>query len=214
MIVTEPELEKIIIFIEQTSNKFNIDNGHGLNHSMKILNYCTEMIPNFQLTSNQIYIIELSALLHDMCDKKYMNESEGIIRIEDFLKDELQVPKITIGDIETIILTISYSKVVKNGYPDFTYMKHLEIPYHIVRNADLLCAYELERCIEYQKRTTSTRKECLEKLFEIYFNRVAKQISDGFINLEPALIIARKLEQKCINELEIYQNEYRELLST
>lgn len=214
MIVTEPELEKIIIFIEQTSNKFNIDNGHGLNHSMKILNYCIEMIPKFQLTPNQIYIIELSALLHDMCDKKYMNESEGIIRIEDFLKDELQVPKITIGDIETIILTISYSKVVKNGYPDFTYMKHLEIPYHIVRNADLLCAYELERCIEYQKRTTSTRKECLEKLFEIYFNRVAKQISDGFINLEPALIIARKLEQKCINELEIYQNEYRELLST
>ena len=213
MIVTEQQLEKIIKFIEDTSNKFNIDSGHGLDHSQKILYYCSQLVPYYELNNNQLFTIEVAALLHDMCDKKYMNESDGIIRIEDFLKDELDVEKLVIGDIETIILNMSYSKVVKQGHPDFTYMKHLEVPYHIVRNADLLCAYQLERCMEYQKRSGGNRKECLEKMFDIYSNRVAKQILDGHINLEPAIKIARELEEKCKKEYEVYQNEYRDLMT-
>ncbi len=213
MIVTEEQLNKIIKFIEETSDKFNIDSGHGLDHSRQILYYCTQLIPYFELTEKQLITIELAALLHDMCDKKYMNESEGIIRIEDFLKDELNVEKLIIGDIETIILNMSYSKVVKVGHPDFTYMKHLEVPYHIVRNADLLCAYQLERCMEYQKRSGGNRRECLEKMFSIYTNRVAKQVEDGFINLEPAIRIARELEEKCKKDYEMYQNEYRDLVT-
>ncbi len=212
MVLTEEQLEKTIDFIKDTCDKFNIDEGHGLDHSKKILYYCTELVPYYELSQNQLLIIELAALLHDMCDKKYMNESEGIIRIEDFLKDTLNIEKIIIGDIETIILNMSYSKVIKNGHPDFTYMKHIEIPYHIVRNADLLCAYELERCMEYQKRSGGNRRECLEKMFAIYENRVAKQITDGFINLEPAIKIARELEERCKKHHEIYQNEYRDLM--
>ena len=211
--LSQDKMDKIITFIMDTSNKFNIDSGHGLEHSRKIFYFCSQLIPYYTLTENQILTIELASLLHDMCDKKYMDESEGIVRIEDFLQNELNIPKLIIGDIETIILNMSYSKVIKNGYPDFTYMKHIETPFHIVRNADLLCAYELERCMEYQKRSGSNRKECLEKMFSIYSNRVSKQIVDGYINLEPAIKIAKQLEVECKNNYELYENEYRDLLT-
>lgn len=211
MILSKKQLDKTIQFITDTCIKFNIDEGHGLEHSQQILYYCSQLIPYYELTENQLLTIELASLLHDMCDKKYMDESEGIIGVEDFLLKELKIQKLLIGDIETIILNMSYSKVIKKGHPDFTYMKHIEIPYHIVRNADLLCAYELERCMEYQKRFGSNRKECLEKMFEIYTNRVAKHILDGSINLEPAIKIANHLDVICIKKFNEYQNEYMNL---
>jgi hypothetical protein len=210
--LNENQLDSIIRFIEKTCILFNIDEGHGLPHARTILFYCHKMIPYYNLDERQQLTIEIAALLHDMCDKKYMNESEGIIRIEDFLLKHLGLPKIVVGDIETIILKMSYSKVQKNGYPDFTYMKYLEIPYHIVRIADLLCAYELERCMEYQKRSGGNRKECLEKMFEIYENRISKHIEDGLINIEPAIEIARSLEETCRNDFHKYRKEYESIV--
>jgi hypothetical protein len=208
MILSEEQLNKIIEFIKETCDKFNIDSGHGLDHSITILNYCHAMIPYYNLSETQQLTIELASLLHDMCDKKYMNESDGIVRIEDFLLKDMRLPKIVVGDIETIILKMSYSKVVKNGYPDFTHIKYLEIPYHIVRNADLLCAYELERCMEYQKRCGGDNKECLEKMMDIYQHRISKHFSDGLINLEPAVKIGRQLELKCREDYEKYVLDY------
>ena len=212
MQITQNDFDKIIEFIQKTCLEFNIDNGHGLDHSKQIFNYCQYLMDFYNLTNQQKLTIEISALLHDMCDKKYMNESEGIIRIEDFLQDTLQIPKLQIGDIETIILIMSYSKVLKNGYPDFTYMEDIELPYHIVRNADLLCAYDLERCMEYQKRCGGNRKECLEKMIEIYKNRVSRHITDRFINLEPAIEIAKQLEVPCKKSFDEFLKEYEKLI--
>lgn len=211
MILTEEQYNKVEFFIQQTCMKFNIDEGHGLEHSRKILSYCNELVKHYELNDRQLLIIELSSLLHDMCDKKYMNESEGIIHIEDFLKKELGLENLIIGDIETIILKMSYSKVMKFGFPDFTYMKYLEIPYHIVRNADLLCAFELERCIEYQKRSGGNRKECLEKMFHIYETRISKHLVEKHIDLEPAIKIAKSLEKGCKESYERYIEEHKSL---
>ncbi len=209
MILNEEQLDKIYLFIRDTCERFHIDEGHGLEHSKTILNYCEQLVIHYELSDRQKLMIELASLLHDMCDKKYMNEAEGIVRIEDFLLDELGVDKLLVGEVEFIILNMSYSKVQKNGYPDFTYTKYLEMPFHIVRNADLLCAYELERCMEYQRRCGGSRKECLEKMFEIYENRVSKHIELKHIQLEPAIQIAKELEKQCLMDYEKYVEEYK-----
>jgi len=48
--------------------------------------------------------------------------------------------------IGKIIGTMSYSKVKANGYPE---LGEYQLAYHIVREADLLAAYDIDRCIIY-----------------------------------------------------------------
>ena len=77
-----------------------------------------------------------------MCDKKYMDEKEGIKEIEKFLESKLSDDEINI--ILSIITTMSYSTVKANGYPDLGFY---QTAYHIVREADLLSAYNFDRCV-------------------------------------------------------------------
>ena len=85
-----------------------------------------------------------------------------------------------------IITTMSYSKVIKQGYPDFTGEPSIEMCYHIVRNSDLLESYDPERCIGYHVRCGGTRKDGIIRMFEIFENRIMRLIENGYINLEPA----------------------------
>ena len=130
-------------------NKFKIDESHGLLHSMEVLNnayaiYNTEILKNSNISKYE-NIIYISAALHDICDKKYMNEEDGIKEIEIFLKQELSNEDSE--TIKKIITTMSYSKVKKNGFP-ILYEK--DIAYHIVREADLLASLDFDRCISYK----------------------------------------------------------------
>jgi hypothetical protein len=79
-----------------------------------------------------------------MCDKKYVDENEGIIRIEEFLQEKISVEEIKVT--KEIISTMSYSKVKKYGFPN---LNEYQLAYHIVREADLLCAYDFDRCMIY-----------------------------------------------------------------
>ena len=104
-------LSKLIKFVIVTSSKYNIDESHGLSHSMNILTYTNKIyeseLPRFPELKTQERTIYITALLHDMCDKKYMKEEEGLKNIEHFLQ-----VKITQDEIETskqIISTMSYS---------------------------------------------------------------------------------------------------------
>jgi hypothetical protein len=90
-------------------------------------------------------IIMCSAILHDMCDKKYMNEKEGIEKMNIYMKDYVSTEELDI--MNKIITTMSYSTVKKNGYPQ---LNNYNLAYHIVREADLLAGYDVERCIIYQ----------------------------------------------------------------
>ena len=89
-------------------------------------------------------IIYMAAIGHDMCDKKYMDENEGVELYKNYLSHLM-----TSSDLEVIgniISTMSYSKVKKNGFP---YLGEYQLAYHIVREADLLAAYDIDRCIIY-----------------------------------------------------------------
>jgi hypothetical protein len=135
-------------YVINTSKIYNIDESHALKHSMEVFNfinriYDSEVVNNPYL-EEQLEIILLAGIGHDMCDKKYMNEQEGIEEYLNYLSKYVPPNKLEI--IGKIIGTMSYSKVKINGYPD---LGEYQLAYHIVREADLLSAYDIDRCIIY-----------------------------------------------------------------
>lgn len=96
-----------------------------------------------------------------MCDKKYIDEVVGLKAIEEAMNDHLTNEELKA--MISIITTMSYSKVKMNGYPD---LAEYQTSYHIVREADLLAAHDIDRCImfgmfndgvEYSDALTSQR---------------------------------------------------------
>jgi hypothetical protein len=140
---------KLFAFIIFIVKKLNIDESHGLLHSMQVLNYAHEIyeseIKNNSYINKYENIIYISAILHDMCDKKYIKEEDGIKEIEIFLNEEICKEDCDI--IKTIITTMSYSTVKKNGFP---ILYEIQLPYHIVREADLLASLDFDRCMAYK----------------------------------------------------------------
>jgi HD superfamily phosphodiesterase len=86
-------LTKLLHFVLLVSKKCNIDESHGLSHSMNVLHFAHNILENekknYPYLENQSKIIYVSAAIHDMCDKKYVNEKEGIGKINKFLEDKL-----------------------------------------------------------------------------------------------------------------------------
>jgi hypothetical protein len=205
------QLEQIIRFINDTCLQYNIDDSHDLRHSLEALGWSEQLTKGRTLSPKSLQIIHLSCLLHDMCDKKYMDEAMGLDRIRTFLKDVLGVEEDILEAVVFIINTMSYSKVIKYGYPQFTEEeKELEYCYHVVRNSDLLCSYDPERCINYQIRCGGSRKEGIKKMLELFDNRVLKLIDNNYINLDESKVYAIELHDKVLVELEKYKKELLE----
>ena len=165
-------------YVINTSKTLNIDESHALKHSMEVYGITNKIIKNelinYPLLENQKDIIYLSAILHDMSDKKYIQEVEGIKLIKDYMKDYISSEKIDI--ICDIISTMSYSKVKVNGYPN---LGQYQIAYHVVREADLLSAYDIDRCIIYGiYKEKLTYNESLKRAFDLFDNRVLNYIKD------------------------------------
>jgi hypothetical protein len=136
-------------FVIQTSQEYSIDESHSLKHSIEVFNFAntiyeSEVVKFPQLETHR-EIISLASIVHDMCDKKYMNEDSGVENMNKYMKDYISPEELEI--VSKIIKTMSYSKVKLNGYPDFG---EYQLAYHIVREADLLAAYDLDRCIIYR----------------------------------------------------------------
>jgi len=142
-------------FVIQTSNEFNIDESHALKHSLEVFNFANAIyeseVIKFPQLEKQREIISLASIVHDMCDKKYMNEDYGVANMNKYMKNFISHEDLEI--VSNIIKTMSYSKVKKNGYPDFG---EYQLAYNIVREADLLAGYDLDRCIIYRMMCHST----------------------------------------------------------
>ena len=199
-------LNELFKFVILTSSSYKIDESHALKHSMDVYYYGNkifneEMKHNPILQNNKI-IIDICCILHDMCDKKYMDEQEGLKNINNFLFDKLEQPTIKI--INDIISTISYSKVKKNGYPDLK--EYTEI-YHIVRQADILAAYDIDRAIMYSMIVNNKiYNKALEDAIKLFNNRVLKHIHDGTFYHKSALQIGQKLHEEALLKLELLKN--------
>jgi len=186
----------IFKFITRTCSKFSIDESHGLKHSMDVFKY-SQRIMNSEIKlqpimKDQERIIYTSALLHDMCDNKYMDEQYGLDRIREFITISLNYDRKEVETICKIISTMSYSKVKKNGFPN---MGEYQSAYHIVREADLLTAYDIDRCIVYNMNCCN--EEYIQSITDacnLYEVRMGKHIKDNLFVTSTGLSIARELE--------------------
>ena len=99
------------------SYKYNIDESHSLGHSLSVLNHAHNIyeseLPNNPLLKLDERAIYVSAIIHDMCDKKYLDQEEGIYNIQTFLKEKMTYQEIK--TVKNIISTMSYSHVKNNG---------------------------------------------------------------------------------------------------
>ncbi len=196
----------IFNFILITSSKYKIDESHDISHSMNVLHYAhsiyeTELYtnPGIKPYKNIIYI---SAALHDMCDKKYMDESIGIKEITTFTNLHLSSEDSDI--ISKIITTMSYSKVKINGFPD---LGIYQSAYHAVREADLLAAYDFDRCIIYDMKVNGKNFDLsfqhAEDLFE---NRVFKHADDNLFTTVYAKQNYPTLHTDAVNRMNTWRN--------
>ena len=115
------------MFILMISKKYNIDESHDISHSMDVLHFANDIY------EQQVYlypplkhyknVIQICALLHDMCDKKYMDEKTGSQEIFSYLEPRIESRENLL--INKIITTMSYSKVKKDGFPVLMYFARI-----------------------------------------------------------------------------------------
>jgi len=195
-------LNRAFQYVLLTTSKYNIDESHSIKHSLEVLKYANNIYKS-ELNNNpclleQYDIICMSAILHDMCDKKYMNEAQGIYEMRTYMNDYISNDKLDI--ISTIIQTMSYSKVRLNGYPQ---LDGFQLAYHIVREADLLSAYDIDRCIIYgimAEKLSFTDSIIRSK--ELFNNRVLKYRDDNLYITTYSKELSYKLHQKAIQNLD------------
>lgn len=174
-------VSKLMHFVILTTGKYGIDESHGISHSMNILHYAHKIynseLPQFPKLREQERTIYVSALIHDMCDKKYMKEEDGIKQIEDFLHEK--ITKEEIDATKLIISTMSYSKVKKNSFPTIADPSK-ELAYHIVREADLLTAYDFDRSMIYHMHQSNADvNQAYQNAHDLFENRIFRHEDDG-----------------------------------
>ena len=207
-------LNNLYNFVIVTSRLFNIDESHSIIHSMNVYYYANK-IYNYELNNGfqnkiktislekQKNIIDVSAILHDMCDKKYMDEKVGIERIDNFIKTELktEITNSELDIIKKIISTMSYSTIKKNGFPD---LQEYQFAYNVVREADLLTSYDFDRCIIYNMiRNNNNYEESFQDALNVFENRVFKYHSDNLFFTKYGLIESHRLKIDAINRIKV-----------
>ena len=203
-----PLINYTFSYVNKVTKLFNIDESHGLKHSMDVFHIANK-IYNSEVKENpylkkQEDIIYVSAIVHDMCDKKYMNEKQSITMMNNYMTSYL--PKFKLDIISTIISSMSYSKVKQYGFPD---LKEYQLAYHIVREADLLSAYDIDRCIIYGMEVEKLDYiSALKRSIELFDNRVLKYRSDKLFKTKYSKDLSLKLHNKLLKDIEILKTIY------
>jgi HD superfamily phosphodiesterase len=189
-------------FVIQTSQEYCIDESHALKHSMEVFNFANNIyeseLRSYPHLSDQREIISLAAIVHDMCDKKYMNETIGIINIKNYMKDYL--PEEELEVVTSIISGMSYSTVKKKGYPDLGKYQHA---YHIVREADLLAAYDFDRSVIFNiMRNKCNYVDSLYESKELFEKRILNYRKDKLFITNYSKNKSVLLHKKAISDIE------------
>ncbi len=199
-------------FAQEMIKRNNIDESHGLIHCMNVLNFAYN-IYNSELSNNNYLInhkniIYVSSLLHDLCDKKYINEQEGLIEINNFLINKLSESEIDI--VKNIISTMSYSKVKVYGFPD---LGEYQLAYHIVREADLLAAYDFDRCIIYHLNNINNNIDiAFANALELFNNRVFTHNDDNLFITKYSKNLSEQLHIKSIDRIKSWTDILQKII--
>jgi HD superfamily phosphodiesterase len=199
----EPIISRAFDLVILLSKKFNIDESHSLKHSMEVYNFAlkiyeSEVGMNHYLEQQKDIII-LAAILHDTIDKKYVDEQTGLDEIRKYMKDHVSSEKLDI--IFQIITTMSYSTVKKNGFP---LLNEHQLAYHIVREADLLAAYDIDRCIIYAMyKKDMNYSQAVSTATVLFEDRVFKHRKDKLFVTNYSKKLSIQLHKKAKKDVEI-----------
>jgi hypothetical protein len=188
-----------------STSKYKIDESHSVSHSMDVLHFAHNIFNDEVIRNPELYkherIIYVSSIIHDMCDKKYMNENEGIPIIEDYLGDKISVDEIYAT--KQIISTMSYSTVKKNGFPNLGIYTPA---YHIVREADLLSAYDFDRSMIYHMyNTNASVDQAYVNAKDLFRTRVLRHNKDGLLLSNYAKTYHPYLERKALIRMNTWE---------
>ena len=179
LISLAPLINKAFQFVIKTSDQYNIDESHALKHSMDVFQYANKIYDSEVLLNpylrEQKDVIFVASIVHDMCDTKYFfDENSRLDNIESYFKEDIAKPKL--DTILEIISTMSYARVKESGYPD---LKEYQNAYHIVREADLLTAYDTDRCIMYGMHNKNVSyTDSLDESIELFEKRILQYRND------------------------------------
>ena len=176
-------LAELFQFVIAISNRYNIDESHSLGHSMRVM-HNADLIAREESkwTHRNIYeeqkpVIQAAAILHDTCDKKYREEGSGLKEVAELLTSYMS--PVEIDATIDIIGKMSYSKVIKTGMPN---MGEYQTAFNIVREADLLDAYDFDRSIIYHmNRNGKSIEEAYDNACELFETRVLRHEQDGLL---------------------------------
>jgi HD superfamily phosphodiesterase len=199
-------IPKLVQFMLLTVKQCKIDESHSLSHGMNVLHFAHRILeselPSHLYLERQRNIIYTSALVHDMCDTKYVNEDCGIMNLDTFLTKETTLTKNEIQVATDIIQSMSYSKVKKNGYPD---LGAYQLAYHIVREADLLAAYDFDRSLIYNMNNVNPEFDVsYQNALELFKNRVFRHNDDHLFITEYSKQLSKQLEEKSKVRIQIW----------
>ena len=200
-------LSKLFHFVLLMTKKYDIDESHGMTHSMNVLHFAhniyNDEVQKLPFIQSHEKIIYVSAILHDMCDKKYINQDSGIKEISTFLEDTHKVLPEEITVVKNIITTMSYSTVKKQGFPG---LHDFQTAYHIVREADLLSAYDFDRCMIYHMKVNHGNfKDSFYKAEELFEHRVFRHAEDNLFRTNYALTHYPPLHNQAMDRIKTWK---------
>jgi len=199
-------LNQLFAFVLLMSKKYNIDQSHSEGHSMEVLRYAEEnyksQLDIFPYLEDQTNVIFSAAVLHDMCDKKYMKQDDGVKEIEHFLKTKVQMDEEELHYTKRIMETMSYSTVKKQGYPD---LGKYQAAYHVVREADLLTSYNFDRSIIYHMNRGNNLTTSYYNALEIFYERVFNYNVDRLFVSDYAKSKSMSLQIKSLRQITTWQ---------
>lgn len=129
-------------------------------------------------------VMILSAFTHDLCDHKYTDVSAGLEVIDRWLESQ-PISEEQRRAVCYIVSTMSYSKVKKYGYPPD--LGKWTLAYHHTRIADLIDAYDIDRCYKYQSHKHPDMDEGSKwrAVIQVFETRVLTQKDEYILPVAP-----------------------------
>jgi len=181
--------------------RYNIDESHAMKQSMVALFHTTQSyefhVARHPYLVPQKVVLFVAAIVHDMCDVKYVDQLVGLRAIYEYLHPFLSPEDF--NAMALIITTMTYDTVREKGFPN---MNDWQLGYHIVREADLLSAYDIDRCILYGiYHENMTYGEALVNGTNVFQNRVLRYIEDGLFITEYGVATAHDLHGRAVRNV-------------
>lgn len=188
--------DSLLTFVTESTAAF--DSSHNVEHALIVTN-STHLIMQSLPSIYETELVTYMAMLHDVCDHKYGDQSITREELEAFIAKSL--PNDWKRVLE-VIDNVSYSKQVKGlrkalPEPDATYLKALSDADRL----EALGAIGIERCTTFTRERGGRVPEdvilhCHEKLLRL--------LPHGFIETDLARELAQPLHQEIVHYVETH----------